>query len=220
MNGTDPTLIVFARTPVPGAVKTRFTPPCTPAQAAALASAMIRHTVRLAARHWPGPLRVAVWPGVDHPVFADLRREIGVPIDQQSAGDLGDKMRNAIAAQNASGAPAAVLGTDVPHCPAATLERAYRLLRDGEDVLGPTDDGGYYLIGLQHPIPALFRDITWGSDQVCAVTQSRATALGVVFHRLDTLVDIDTWADLTRVADAFAPADQWRRQLEGNAPVH
>ena len=213
LKGPLPTLIVFARTPVPGAVKTRFTPPCTPEQAAKLASLITRHSVRQAARYWPGTLRVAVWPNPRHRVFQDLEGELGIPVELQSAGDLGDKMLHALKAETARGAPAAVIGTDVPHCPPALIERTYRLLRAGHDVLGPSHDGGYYLIGLQHATRELFCDVTWGSDQLCAITRSRAAALGIEFQLLDALVDLDTWADLVRVKDAFPLADQWIKDL-------
>ncbi len=174
---------------------------------------MIEYTVRAAARPWPGPVRLAVWPSPSHPLFAALNRELGVPLDRQAPGDLGHKMYTALADQTTRGRPAAVLGTDVPQCPPTTLELAYRLLGDGEQILGPTRDGGYYLIGLTHAQPELFAGIAWGSDQVCALTRARAAAAGIRLRSLDTLVDIDTWADLDQVAETFPAAAEWRRQM-------
>ncbi len=215
----EPTLVVFARTPVPGSVKTRFMPPCTAAQAARLGILMTRHTLRSVVRYWPGRVRLAVWPETGHPLFVDAQRELGIPVDRQTAGDLGDKMFHALDTLTRCGAPAAVLGTDVPHCPVAVLKRCYRLLEAGHDVLGPTRDGGYYLIGVQRAQWSWFARVPWGTDQVATVTHNAAARSGRRFILLEPLTDLDTWTDLQTVADGFPPARRWMDELRPGPPL-
>lgn len=210
---TDPVLILFAKTPEPGAVKTRLCPPLTGQQAAQLAELLIEHTVRLA-QCWPGPVQLAVWPDTRHPLFQRLAGEYGLPCVRQDPGDLGAKMAAAIATPVCQDRPAAIMGCDVPHCPARVLEAAAQHLQTGRNVLGPTNDGGYYFIGLNANYPALFNDIAWGTDQVLNQTRARAAELGVAFTLLPSVTDLDTWPrvcaisakipQLARLVDRFS----------------
>jgi rSAM/selenodomain-associated transferase 1 len=193
---TQPALMIFAKQPVPGDVKTRLQSAYTPEQAARIAAVLIRETVALAASNWPGAVYLCAAPDPRHPLFAELAARYGVALRAQGEGDLGARMERALAWGIGRHGAAAVLGCDTPHCPWEVLDDANSALARREDVLGPSDDGGYYLLGLTRPYPELFRDMPWGGARVLALTCARAEALGVEFHMLPPLRDIDTPADL------------------------
>lgn len=206
---SGPGLIVFAKTPAPGEVKTRLIPPCSPEQAAGIAARLVRHSIRLATDHWPGSVQLAVWPTVEHPLFEALKREFGVELRRQAEGDLGTKMYEALRIFTDRNEPAAVMGCDVPHCPPAVLKRAYQMLRAGHNFVGPTFDGGYYLIGVSQAHPHLFQDIPWGTGQVIEQTCNNAQQLGITLHKLNKLVDLDTWDDIKQVAQHDPTVRGW-----------
>lgn len=192
--------MIFAKRPVAGEVKTRLQPDYTPAQAARIAAGLIRQTVALAASSWPGAVYLCGAPDCAHPLFAQLAGRFGIALRDQGAGDLGARMQRALDHGIARHGAAAVLGCDVPHCPWEVLDQANAALARRDPVLGPSDDGGYYLIGLARSEPALFRDIPWGGARVLGATLERAQALGLEFLLLPPLRDIDTAADLWLVA--------------------
>lgn len=198
MSGAE--LIVFARRPVPGQAKTRLAAHCGPERAAQIAAELIRATVELAVAHWSGEVRLCGAPNARHPLFQELAARWPVPLADQAPGDLGEKMQAALRGGIARHGAAAVLGCDVPHCPPPVLWEAYERLNRGKNVLGPAEDGGYYLIGLTAPCPSLFEGIAWGSDTVLRETLARAAAAGVQFELLPMLRDIDTWDDLVQAA--------------------
>ena len=88
------------------------------------------------------------------------------------------------------------MGCDVPHCSTENLLNAYQLMQDKKNVIGPTDDGGYYLLGLQEKNDQLFNFTSWGSENVLDKTQSIASEKGVIFSAIEKLQDIDTYQDL------------------------
>ena len=91
-----------------------------------------------------------------------------------------------------------VIGTDCPALTAGHLERAFQALETSDAVLGPTHDGGYYLIGLRRPEPELFSEIAWSTEAVLTQTRSAADGLGLRVALLDTLHDLDNADDLHR----------------------
>lgn len=203
-------LILFAKAPVPGRVKTRLMPQLDAVQSAQVATALIEHTVAMAIENWPGPVTLQTWPDTEHVLFQRLSREYGIPVSTQSAGDLGRKLHGALHAYTVRGRAAAAMGCDVPHCPGHVLRRAYQHLQQGSaNVIGPSTDGGYYLIGLQQPAPALFRGIDWGADSVFKTTLELARSQGISFTRLQPLRDIDNFEDLKKVAVHAHFLNQW-----------
>src|SRR5689334_23308224 len=114
-------------------------------------------------------------------------------------------MHRALAYGIARHGAAAVLGCDVPHCPWDVLDDAEAALARGDCVLGPADDGGYYLLGLTQARAELFEGIAWGGPDVLAATLARATALDIEFTLLPRLRDIDTAADLWLVGRCYPP---------------
>jgi rSAM/selenodomain-associated transferase 1 len=201
----QPELILFAKQPLPGEVKTRLLPDYSPERAAEIAAFLIRATVELAASSWPGDVALHVWPDVDHPLFQELAREFHIRLAPQAGGDVGARMLSALRAGVERHGCAAVMGCDVPHCGWDVLDLANDLLARGKNVLGPTEDGGYYFIGLQEARPELFENMPWGGNQVLPMTLARAEAAGMEFDLLAQLRDIDTARDLWLIAQKFEP---------------
>jgi len=204
-----PDLLLFAKAPLAGAVKTRLQPQCTPEQAAQIAEFMIRETAAHAVSFWPGDVYLYCAPARTHPLFEELAASLHLRLADQGEGDLGARMARALAAGIARRGAAAVMGCDVPHCSWSVLEQAFETLARGGEVIGPSVDGGYYLLGLQHVEPELFRDFPWGGPRVALLTRARADGAGHNLEELATLRDIDDWEDLVAVAREYAPLRQF-----------
>jgi rSAM/selenodomain-associated transferase 1 len=201
----QPELIIFAKQPLAGQVKTRLQPEYTPQEAAEIAALLVRATVELAVANWPGEIYLYGAPDAGHPLFEELAREFQLQLAPQGAGDLGARMRAALREGLAHRRAAAILGCDVPQCSWVALDQANHWLAQGRNVLGPTEDGGYYFIGLGAPHAGLFEGIDWGTDRVLAQTLERAKLLGVEFEWLPRLRDIDTADDLWLASQKYAP---------------
>lgn len=199
----QPALMIFAKQPIAGRVKTRLQPEFTAERAADVAAFLIRETVRLSASSWPGPVYLCADPDANHPLFHELARRFGVVLLDQGDGDLGVRMQRALAVGIARHGAAAVLGCDVPQCHWEILDEANGLLARGRAVIGPSEDGGYYLIGVIDARPELFVDVPWGGPCVFDLTLERAHAIGLEFNLLSTLRDVDTAADLWLVAQTY-----------------
>lgn len=201
----QPTLIIFARQPVVGETKTRLQPDYPPEKSAEIATFMIRATVELAVSAWPGDVMLYAWPNVMHPLFQEIASEFKIGLAPQVGNDLGARMLDALRAVMKPRGGAAIIGCDVPQCGWDALDQANDWLARGRNVLGPTEDGGYYFIGLQEARPELFTGIPWGSGEVREMTLARADKLGLEFELLPTLRDVDTANDLWLVAQKYEP---------------
>jgi uncharacterized protein len=179
------TLVVFAREPVAGRVKTRLAATIGAAAALRLHVAFVEDVCALAAGI-AGRLVLAVAGDPEHPGFAGL----SVERMAQGEGDLGARMDRALGL----GGAVCIIGSDAPTVPRAHLADAFRLLEDAEVVLGPSTDGGYWLVGARRPAPELFCDMAWGTPAVLPETLRRlagARAALLPFH-----YDVDEAGDL------------------------
>lgn len=192
-------LILFAKTPLAGRVKTRLVPGLGEHGAAEFAQGLIEETVRRAVASWPGEVHLQAWPSTSHPCFERLRERHGITVSLQAEGDLGTKMLRALDSAHKRGAAAAVMGCDVPHCPPETYRTAHAFLGQGRSVIGPSDDGGYYLIGINPPHPDCFERIEWGGNKVFDTTLKRAARAGINLIVLQQLNDFDTAADIEAI---------------------
>jgi hypothetical protein len=123
----------------------------------------------------------------------------------QRGDDLGARLSHAFEDLLADGAPGAiVIGSDVPTLPRAVLVAALERLAGADLVLGPSEDGGYYLIGLREPRAALFADMAWSTEGVFDETLRRAGALGLDVGLLPAWFDVDTAVDLERLQASLA----------------
>lgn len=190
-------VLVFAKAPVPGQVKTRLTPVLGSEGAARLHRRLVDRALENAFAAAPG--RVELWCAPDrrHPFFRSRARRFGCDLGDQCGGDLGQRMHQAFGARGAGGFPALLLGSDAPLLTAERLREAASVLERGRPcVLIPALDGGYVLIGLAAPAPALFEDMPWGTASVLAVTRRRARSLGLDLTELAPCADIDRPEDL------------------------
>ncbi|MBT9395158.1 TIGR04282 family arsenosugar biosynthesis glycosyltransferase [Hymenobacter sp. NST-14] len=186
------TLIIFARHPELGRVKTRLAAGIGPAAALEVYRRLLAHTRAVVA-----PLKVhkTVWLVGAGPETAG--EWTGFEQLPQPAGDLGAKMQAAFTHDFARPAQAAVIiGTDCPGLTTAHLAEAYAALRTHDVVLGPAADGGYYLLGMRRLHPALFENKPWSTATVRAETLADAARLGLRVYLLPELQDVDTAADL------------------------
>lgn len=189
------TLLVFAKSPEPGRVKTRLARVMGPARAAELYRRMGRRVVD---QLRGGDYRIVVCfdpPDAERAV----RRWLGadsLSFRPQSPGDLGERMVRAFEGAFRRAEEVCVVGTDAPSVDRTVISRAFRELERVDVVLGPARDGGYYLMALKRPIPALFRDVPWSTDAVLEVTLERARELGLAVAQLEERSDVDTVEDL------------------------
>lgn len=185
-----PRLVLFTRYPEPGRAKTRLIPAIGAEAAAALHRRMTERAVAtLQASAMPIELRVT---GAEPRRFSEWLGEGLCPVDQGD-GDLGDRLQRA-----AAWPPVILLGADVPGLDGRHLAAAAAALETHPAVVGPAEDGGYYLLGLASPMPYLFDAMPWGTDQVLAETRRRLDERGVRTALLETLADLDRPEDLAR----------------------
>jgi hypothetical protein len=195
-------LVIFAKAPVPGQVKTRLCPPLTPDEAASLHGSLVLDMLERSRGATALDRFVACAPSPDHVFFKILEERHGVRLLAQTGDDLGVRMARALADVFALGyRHALAIGTDLPTLPGSAFGDAVRLLADHDLVLGPALDGGYYLIGLRKPAPDLFSGIPWSTDRVLSLTQEKAVALGLRVALLPARRDLDTIEDLSALID-------------------
>lgn len=196
-------LIVFAKAPQAGAVKTRLISALGAEGAAALAHAMLNHTLRQALSAGLEAVELCMSPAPGDAAWQDVALPRGVEQTAQGGGDLGERMdhatQRALALQQG---PVLLIGTDCPALSSDHLSEAARQLAGHDAVLLPVADGGYVLIGLQAPCSDIFADMPWSTSTVAAETLRRLSALGLRVWQGPMLHDIDEAVDL-----AHLPAD-------------
>ncbi|HJW14141.1 MAG TPA: TIGR04282 family arsenosugar biosynthesis glycosyltransferase [Thermoanaerobaculia bacterium] len=204
---------LLAKAPAAGRVKTRLSPPLTPEEAAAVARACLEETIAAFAGDPALPLTLFFDGALDEPLERVLAAR-GVPIRPQASGDLGARLRAAFGVLFDAGASGAIaIGSDSPTLPVARLRDAALALATYDAVLGPAEDGGYYLLGLARPEWRLLEGIPWSSDAVARVTRERAAAIGATMRLLEPWYDVDD-AETLRRAIADAPqGGAFRRAL-------
>ena len=193
-------VIVFARAPEPGKVKTRLIPALSAAGAAELHRRLVRHSLGAATGARLGPVELWCAPDTGDPFFRECERRLGVSLSAQGEGDLGARMQRAFESALARARRAILVGSDIPALSAQYLRDADQaLVRGNKAVIGPAEDGGYVLIGLSRCDPELFRDIPWGGPEVMAETRRRIASLAWRSSELPVLWDVDRPEDLGRL---------------------
>ena len=189
-------IAVLAKAPLPGLVKTRLIPLLGADGAAALATRLIERAVATACAADAGPVTLWTTPDAKHPLFQQMRRQFGVKLARQPDGDLGARI---LAAVEAAKGPVLVIGTDCPSLTAGHLRSVAEVLHGYDAALIPAEDGGYVLIGLRRPQPALFSGISWGGSTVAAETRWLMSAHALTWRELPALWDVDAPDDVERL---------------------
>jgi hypothetical protein len=204
MKKTNCRIIVFAKAPIPGRVKTRLLSSMDGQAVAALHERLVWHSLHTAAESKVGPLELWAFPSKEHPFFLRCAERFKVKLHQQTDGDLGEKMSNAFDEALKRSGCALLMGTDCLSLDPGDLREAKGALEQGADAaISPTEDGGYVLIGLRRNEPRLFEAIAWGTDSVLDQTRER-------FRRLNW-----SWRELRRQWDVDRPEDVDRLKREG-----
>lgn len=193
-------LIVFARAPRPGRVKSRLVSALGAAGAARLHATLLARTVATARAARCGTVELHCAPHSGHPLFRSLARRHGIRLRAQAGGDLGARMRLAMEQALRQTEAVVLIGSDCPALRSADLRAAFAALRAGADVvLAPAEDGGYPLIGLRRVSAGLFDRMPWGGPAVLGETRARAAGLGWSVTLLRPLWDVDRPRDVARL---------------------
>ncbi|TYB41351.1 TIGR04282 family arsenosugar biosynthesis glycosyltransferase [Actinomadura chibensis] len=204
-------LVVIAKEPVPGRVKTRLSPFYTPAEAAALAEAALRDTLA-AVTAAPAGRRTLALSGAPGPWLPG-----GVAVVAQRGGGLDERLAAAFADAYA-GRPLVLIGMDTPQVTPALLGAAGRALARRDAVLGPASDGGFWLLGLRRPDARLLRGVPMSTPRTGAAQLARLRAAGLAVAVLPELTDVDVPADAAAVA-GLAPATRFAAAVRALRPA-
>lgn len=202
---TGDALIVFARAPEAGRVKTRLAASVGPERALAVYRELAERVAESVAPRAPGEPYDATVCFTPDGAGAEMRRWLGerFAYEAQLEGDLGERMAGAITRRFAVGARrVVVVGTDCPGVTAEVVAAAFAWLAHVDVVFGPALDGGYYLVGVRRRAPLPFDGVPWSSERTLDVSLARARAAGLTVALLEPLRDVDTLDDL----------EAWRRE--------
>ncbi len=183
-------ILVMAKAPVPGRVKTRLCPPCTPAEAAAVAEAALVDTLEAVAASGASR-RILALDGEPGPWLPS-----GFRVVPQRGGGLDERLASAWAA---AGGPGVQIGMDTPQVTPRLLDGALASLDSSRAALGHAADGGWWAIGLRRPDPDVFRGVPMSTETTGVAQHARLRSLGLDVAPLPTLVDLDTVEDLPAV---------------------
>jgi rSAM/selenodomain-associated transferase 1 len=199
-------IVVFGRVPVAGRVKTRLAAGIGAAAAAEVYRLLLDHALTEACAAAPAVVLALAEAAL---AGADWRPPPGVAVEIQADGDLGARMRAAFDRRFAAGADAVVLvGSDLPGLSSGGLAAAFSELERAPVVLGPSVDGGYWLVGQRPPGADLFSGIRWSTPTVLESTRRRLHDLGIAHAELPRLRDLDTVEDLRALAaDPVVPGE-------------
>jgi rSAM/selenodomain-associated transferase 1 len=211
-----PSLVLFAKRPVLGRVKTRLVPPLMPQQVLELYEAFLSDQLRFVKTFRASGWAVeACLDGRWTPVGALADAAAGATLTEQGPGDLGDRMLRTFArVTGAAPDPTVIIGADAPSLPRERVTKACRILEeDGETVVvSPAEDGGYVLIAMTSPRPEVFAGVPWGGPEVMERTRAGAAGAGVRLTETAPWYDVDDARDLRRLYDDLrAAAPESRR---------
>ncbi|MBM4308432.1 MAG: glycosyltransferase [Deltaproteobacteria bacterium] len=200
MERIDCRLMVFAKAPIPGRVKTRLIPVMGEEPASELYEKMVSHCLAEGIKAGVGPVDLWCAPSSDHPFFIHCEEKFQVKLHDQPEGDLGQRMGYAFSETLKISTYALLMGGDCPSLTPADIRAAKaELEKDHDAVIIPAEDGGYVLLGLRRYAEELFSGISWGTESVFKQTRMRLRGLGWQWHELPERWDVDRPEDLRRI---------------------
>lgn len=192
-------IAIMAKAPIAGLAKTRLIPALGAPAAARLQRQFTLQALATARQAQLGLVTLWCAPDTEHRFFLSLQKRCSVAMRGQVGANLGERMLHVFQQQCTQG-PLIMIGTDCPALTAQHLQTAADHLIDGQDaVFIPAQDGGYVLIGLRQPNPALFEGIDWSTERVMGQTRERLSRLGLSWQELESLWDVDLPQDLARM---------------------
>jgi rSAM/selenodomain-associated transferase 1 len=192
-------LLIFTKSPVEGHVKTRLIPQWGSHGALLLYQDMIKATIEMTQRSSIEDIIIYRTPGDESPFLQSCSIHYELPLMEQHGPDLGDRMHNAIHEHLKTHESVIIIGCDCPELSEEELHKTIKGLNtDADIVLGPCEDGGYYLMGMNQEYPELFSGIDWGTSDVMEQTRKRINSLGLNSCELDIKWDVDRPEDVFR----------------------
>jgi rSAM/selenodomain-associated transferase 1 len=200
MKKTECRLIVFAKAPIPGKVKTRLLPFLDGKTTSIIHEQLVLHCLNTATEAAVGKVDLWCSPMTQHPFFKRCAKKFKVELYQQTEGDLGKRMSCAFYETLKKSDGALLIGTDCPALTCDDLKEAKKILHQGaQAVIGPSEDGGYVLIGLRQYESRLFEGISWGTGAVMEETRKKLRRLKWLWHELPQRWDVDRLEDVERL---------------------
>ena len=198
-------VVIVAKEPAPGMVKTRLSPKLSPADAAALYRCFLLDRIREIGTLTEVDRGIAYTPEEAWRTFLALALD-GFALFPQRGQDLGERLNNIFLDQFTRGYEAvAVIDSDSPDLPNCLIRESVQLLltKQADVVFGPCHDGGYYLVGMRNAHPELFHDIAWSTPDVLSVSLEKSRTLGLKVKLLSFWNDLDTFEDLVEFYDKY-----------------
>lgn len=201
-------VVIMAKAPVPNEVKTRLTPPLRPEEASYLYQNFLLDKIEQV-KSIEASRFISYTPDTSEAFFRSIMPS-GFSLINQVGADLGERLVNVSNGLFAQGAEKVVmLDSDTPNLPSDHIREALSRLDEVDVVLGPCEDGGYYLIGMRSFMPELFIGMPWSTSRVAELTIMKAQKLGLTFSLLDAWYDVDNAIDLKRLKkDLDSPSEK------------
>jgi len=209
INDSPTRIVIFAKAPQPGKVKTRLMPALGADGACALAGALLEHTVEQAFAAGVNSVEICAAPEPHDALWCVWRNKVGLPThlldsiiwSEQGGGDLGARLACAVDRVVSDGEMVLLIGADCPSLTSMQLRVASNALREQAAVMVPATDGGYVLLGLRQSVPGFFAQINWSTSGVAAETRQRLKVNGLTWQEFQPLHDIDEPSDLRFLPD-------------------
>lgn len=200
-------LVVFAKAPVPGEVKTRLIPALDAEHAAMLHAALTERALTTALDTAATAIELCCAPDTSHSFFLSCEEDFEIDLAEQGEGDLGARMLRALDRGLVEFPRVIIIGADCPALSAKHIDAAAAALNGHDIVLTPAEDGGYALIGARRTAGEMFNGIAWGTETVLAQQRDRLKACQLSWHEMDTLWDVDRPEDLARLRALRPPLE-------------
>lgn len=195
----DTVILLYAKAPVEGSVNTRLIPDIGVQAATKLQHDLIHQRLSMLTQANLCAVTLMCAPTIQHACFVQCEQQYPISLYQQTGSDLGERMHNGIQLALRQYKYCIVIGTDAPALNAAIIKQAIDVLRTNTDVVFvPAEDGGYVLVGLQHPTDFLFQQISWGSEKVMQQSRDKLALHKVSYEELASCWDIDRLEDYQR----------------------